>query len=263
MIGGSVGYKGGGGLTRLFNKSGWKCVCKTTSQSDTARINPPSTPPDTNSRPQRRSNSVPAEPPPTSQTFRRKAKSNYRTPAAASPDIEDTTTSGKYLINGDFVWGSVNETTPTIIISNKRGADALPKSLKNGHFIKKVGDIDTVGTLNNIGDFYNLLESNDFYDKPVVLTVERGGAGGFGPREFKVKVILKRDIPRQGSVGGGKKTTYRRKKHVTRRKINTKRRKVMVGGDVLHKEVICDCTKEIKGNKQPEEGVIEGVGVEM
>ena len=249
MIGEYVGYKGGGDLLGMFKRSGWKCVCKTTSQDDSIASSSSSS----------SSQSVRAKPHDTSQTFRRKAKSKYRTSAAASPDIEDTTTSGKFLINNDFELGIVNE-TPTIIISNKRGANALPEYLMNRQFITKVGD-HTVGTLNNIGDFYKLLESNDFYDKPVVLTVARGGAGGFGPQEFKVQVILKRDImPRQGSVGGGKKTTYWRKKHVTRRKINTKRRKVMVGGEDLHKEVKCYCTKKIKGTKQPEEGESESKG---
>lgn len=278
MIGGAVGYKGGGGLTRLFKNSGWKCECKTRDDTSTAKFirdtpndKPPTQsdssdtprPPDTESlRPSYRqsrqsrqrlkesgeSNTVASSndydeflaaavtapnSSPSTSGFRRRV---------AQPDIKDATLKGKYLINNDFDSVKIDGAL-TIIIRMKRGADALPSYLKNGQFITKINDTDIrVGSLT---EFYELLEDEQFYDKPVVLTVARGGAGGYGDQQFKVRVNLKRDIPREVSVGGGKKTTYQRKKHVTQRKINTKRINVMVGGKTI-KEVTCTCTKEDK-----------------
>ena len=239
MIGGTIGYKGGGGLTGMFNRSSWKCDCKTISQDsssksapdtapDTAHVEPPS---GQSRRPPAR-NSIAAAP-----GFRRRE---------ALPYFKDAT-SRKYLINDDFELVGIGG-EPTIIINTKRGADALPENLKNRQFITKVNNIDI--KVNTLAEFYQLLNHNNFYDKPVVLTVARGSSGGTGPRQFKVQVLLKKNVPMQGSAGGGKKTTYRRKKHVTRRKIHTKRMKVMVGGDVLRKNVTCTCTKKIKGNDQ-------------
>jgi hypothetical protein len=238
MIGGSVGYKRGGGLTRLFN-NGWKCDCNISQDSSSKSATAPAEHLTGQSSRPNAHNSIAAVTAPKSSSSpfkRREAQSN----------IKDATLKGKYLINDDFNSVEIDE-TPTIIINTKRGADALPKYLENGQFITKVNNIDI--KINTLTDFYRILETNAFYDKPVVLTVAMGSAGGFGSNQFKVQVTLKKDMPRQGNVGGGKKTTYRRKNHVTRRKINTKRMKVMVGGYVLHKEVECHCTKEIKEGK--------------
>ena len=258
MIGGSVGYKGGGGLTRLFNNSGWKCDCTTTHQDSPASSR---SAPDTVVKPP---TGQPQRPHPTARSSIAAVtapvgQSKYSRRARIPTDIIDATSSRKFLVDSDYALVQIHG-DPTILINTKRHADALPEYLKNGQFITKVGDLP-VGPLNKIGDFYKLLESNDFYDKPVVLTVARGAAGGTGDRQFKVQVILKRDMPMQGTVGGGEKTTYRRKKHVTRRKINTKRMKVMVGGYVLLKNVTCRCSKNIKGNDpRADESVSKGKG---
>lgn len=279
MIGGAVGYKGGGGLTRLFKNSGWKCKCITRDDPSTAKFirdtpndNPPT---------QSDSSDTPRPPhPESSSSYRRQsrqrpkqsgdsnivASSNdydeFLTTAVTAPDsspssgfrrrvaqsdIKDATKSRNYLVDTDFELVGIGG-DPTIIIRTKRGADDLPEHINNKNFITKVNNIDI--KVNTLAEFYKLLNDNNFYDNPVVLTVARGAAGGTGPEQFMVRVILKRDIPRQGNVGGGgKKTTYQRKKHVTRRKINTKRRNVMVGGTTI-KEVTCTCTKEEKAPRR-------------
>jgi hypothetical protein len=244
MIGGAVDKnKGGVDLSNMFNRRGWKCVCKTIPQDssksapdtahDTVHVEPPS---GQSNRPPAR-NSIAAVTAPNSSS-----SSGFRRSVAQS-EIQDATLKGKYLINDDFDSVKIDK-THTIIIRTKRGADDLPEHINNKNFITKVNNIDI--KVNTLAEFYKLLNDNNFYDNPVVLTVARGAAGGTGPEQFMVRVILKRDIPMQGSVGGGgKKTTYQRKKHVTQRKINTKRMKVMVGGTTI-KEVTCTCTKEDK-----------------
>jgi hypothetical protein len=252
MIGGAFDkYKGGGGLSGMFKRRGWKCECDIHPPSDTDT----NTDTDTVTGELTMGESVrdfTVHPPDSSTTTSTFVRSARRVESQA----------GKFLTDGDFQLSYANKTkTPTIIIRTNRGAGTLPESLENGNFIKKVENTNI--EVKTLDAFYKILDENNFYNKPVVLTVERGNAGGSGPREFKVLVKLMKDMPRQGSGGGGgKKTTYRRKKHVTRRKINTKRMKVMVGGTDVTKQVICECTKEIKEKKQLEAGesVSEGEG---
>lgn len=246
MIGGAFDkYKGGVDLSNMFKmgrKNGWKCECTTTPQDPSSKsapdtaidVKPPMGQP---RRPNAHTSFAAVTAPESSSWFKRRV---------AQSDIKDATLKGKYLINDDFD-SVIIDGALTIIIHTKRNADALPKFFQDGQFITKVNDISVVNLQK--GDFYKLLEDGQFYDKPVVLTVARGSAGGSGDKQIKVRVILKRDIPREGSVGGGKKTTYRRKKHVTQRKINTKRMKVMVGGTTI-KEVTCTCTKEEKAPRR-------------
>ena len=259
MIGGVSNRRNGGvNLSNMFKRSsGWNCVCKTISQDPYSK----SATDDSNTVQSSNEYTEFKPPAPTSNPpYNRRVR--VAESDIAESDIKDATIKKKYLINDDFelvkAYGA-----HTIRINTQRQHDALPSHLENKQFITKINDTDIrVGSLT---EFHQLLEDNKFYDKPVVLTVERGSAGGSGDKQFKVLVNLKRDIPRQGSVGGGKKTTYRRKKHVTQRKINTKRINVMVGGVVLHKKVTCKCSKTIKGNVKPEKGVSEGddEGVEM
>jgi hypothetical protein len=124
----------------------------------------------------------------------------------------------------------------------------LPKHLNNRDIITEIKtDDDTsqgikVENIEKIQEFYTLIDS--LRSKPVILTVSRIESGGYQskkPRYVRVRLQqppqpqkpLGTRVPLRGRVGG-KKTTYRRKKHVTRRKINTKKRKVMVGGTVIH-----------------------------
>lgn len=241
MIGGAIDKsKWGVDLSNMFNRSkGWNCVCKTISQDPSSKSATDTAPAEhltgKSNRPNAH-NSIAAVAAPKSSSpnlFKRRE---------AQSIITDATLKGKYLINDDFNLIEIDK-TPTIIIQTQRSADALPKNLKNGQFITKINDIDI--KVNTLTEFNQLLETNNFYDNPVVLTVAKGSAGGTGPNQFKVQVNLKKIIPPQSTVGGGKKTTYRRKKHVTQRKIHTKRMKVMVGGTTI-KEVTCTCTKEDK-----------------
>ena len=258
MIGGAVDKnKEGGGLTGLFNNSGWKCDCTTTSQDFSSKSAPETAPAKhlagQSIRPHANKSNAAIAAPKSSSRFKRHV---------AQSDIKDATIEKKYLINDDFELVSAYGAL-TIIIRTKRGADDLPEHINNEMFITKINNTDI--KVDKLTEFYELLEDNRFYDKPVVLTVARGGAGGSGDEHIKVKVILKRYIPRQFDVGGGgKKTTYRRKKHVTQRKLNTKRINVMVGGVVIKKRVTCECSKEIK-KKQHNTGVSEGEseGMEM
>jgi hypothetical protein len=157
-----------------------------------------------------------------------------------------------------------------IIIDNKIGGRILPRNLENGDIIteiKRDGNSEAIPVANiqKIQEFIRLL--NTIGSDTVILTISRkhkGGTASSKPRYVKVNVVLppsgvnpnprrnrgaaapaaqddetammKRlerrldENRRRDANVGGKKTTYRRKKHVTRRKINTKRRKVMVGG---------------------------------
>ena len=153
-----------------------------------------------------------------------------------------------------------------ITIDNKFGRRNLPRNLENGDIITeikkdKTSEVHKVPPINRIKEFTGLL--NTIGSNTVILTISRkhkGGTASYKPRYVKVKVVLPPSglNPRQkrgaaqdyetammerlerrleetkslNSNVGGKKTTYRRKKHVTRRKINTKRRKVMVGGTI-------------------------------
>lgn len=123
----------------------------------------------------------------------------------------------------------------------------LPKHLDKGDIITEIkadenSQVIKVENIGKIQDFMELiyrLNSNT-----VILTVSRKHKGGHGNnvlRYVRVKLGIPQEsagvnpVPRhmrEDNVGGGKKTTYRRKNHVTRRKINTKRRKVMVGGTI-------------------------------
>ena len=123
----------------------------------------------------------------------------------------------------------------------------LPKHLDKGDIITEIKadensqviKVENIGKIQDFMELIYLLNSNT-----VILTVSRkhkGGHGNNGLRYVRVKLGIPREpagvnpVPRrmrENNVGGGKKTTYRRKKHVTRRKINTKRRKVMVGGTI-------------------------------
>jgi hypothetical protein len=159
-----------------------------------------------------------------------------------------------------------------IIIDNKIGGRILPRNLENGDIIteiKRDGNSETIPVENiqKIQEFIRLLNTTG--SDTVILTISRkhkGGTASSKPRYVKVNVVLppsgvnpnprrnrgaatpaaqddenammKRleirldETRRRDANVGGKKTTYRRKKHVTRRKINTKKRKVMVGGTI-------------------------------
>ena len=155
-----------------------------------------------------------------------------------------------------------------ITIDNKFGRRNLPRNLENGDIITeikkdKTSEVHKVPPINRIKEFTGLL--NTIGSNTVILTISRkhkGGTASYKPRYVKVKVVLPpsglnlNPRPKRGAAQddetamterlerrheetkssnanvGGKKTTYRRKKHVTRRKINTKRRKVMVGGTI-------------------------------
>lgn len=243
MIGGAVGYKGGVDLSGMFKRnSGWKCVCKTISQDPSSKFAtdtaPAEHPTGNSTRPNARNSKAAVTAPKSPSRFKRHV---------AESVVKDATIKKKYLINDDFDSVEIGGAL-TIRINTRRDPDALPSYLKNGQFITKINDTDIrVGSLT---EFYQLLQDEPFYNTPVVLTVERGGAGGSGDKQFKVRVILKKDMSKQSTVGGGgKKTTYRRKKHVTQRKINTKRMKVMVGGTTI-KDVTCRCTKEDKAPRR-------------
>ena len=133
----------------------------------------------------------------------------------------------------------------------------------------ETSEVHKVPPINTIQEFIRLL--NMIGSNTVILTISRkhkGGTASNKPRYVKVKVPPPSGLnprPKRGAATpatqddenammqslerklqerklqeiksrnadvGGKKTTYRRKKHVTRRKINTKRRKVMVGGTI-------------------------------
>ena len=119
LIGGTVGYKGGGGLPRLFNNSGWKCDCTTTPQDPSSKSDP-DTAPDTvvkppTGQPQRphltalRSIAVTA-PVVGQPTYSRRA----RTAKPESSDIIDATSSRKFLVDSDFELVSINGVMPML-----------------------------------------------------------------------------------------------------------------------------------------------------
>ena len=255
MIGGSVGYKGGRGLTGMFKRSGWECECVIPP--------PPPTDTDTGEPPMGKSarprlivsKSIVDATAPVSQPpqHRRRVR---ETTQNSSTDVIDGTRSRKYLADGDYKLTSVKDSDGNgILINANRGYNALPKSLENNHLITKINNMNI--RVNTLAEFYQLLDDNGFYDKPVVLTVSGKHLGGTDDKTINVSVNLRR-VGQLHKGGGGKKTTYRRKKHVTRRKINTKRRKVMVGGIyLLRKLVNCNCKKEMKGTKPSEKGESE------
>lgn len=213
-------------MTRLFN-NGWECDCSIipTHETNTETFHDsPSMHSDLSD-----THSPPHEEPTSYRRQSRQSRQSHKAQTEYQSDIKDATINKKYLINDDFELVSANG-AHTIRIHTRRPPDALPSKLENGQFITKINDTDIrVGSLT---EFHQLLEYNKFYDKPVVLTVAMGSAGGYGDQQFKVQVNLKREkIPREFSVGGGKKTRY----------------------------VTCKCTKEIKIKKQPKTGVSMGV----
>ena len=130
-----------------------------------------------------------------------------------------------------------------IIIYDESSKGDLPKNLNNHDIITEIRTDENssaipVVNIEKIRDFYEIIDS--LRSKPVILTISRthiGGNASHKPRYVRVNLESRpqspagvSNVPYRRIIVGGKKTTYRRKKHVTRRKINTKRRKVMVGG---------------------------------
>jgi len=130
-----------------------------------------------------------------------------------------------------------------IIIYDESSKGDLPKNLNNHDIITEIRTDENssaipVVNIEKIRDFYEIIDS--LRSKPVILTISRthiGGNASHKPRYVRVNLESRpqspagvSNVPSRRIIVGGKKTTYRRKKHVTRRKINTKRRKVMVGG---------------------------------